>query len=239
MQPVVKNVAIRKRTQIEATNKTMFMWVAGSSVLLGFALVGSIFLVQMLLFNERVLNEKNITLTTLKANNANIKELESKVRVLDTNKALMDVRTSTDEQAVRVVLDALPSEANSLALGSSLQNKLIAPVSSFSLDKLQVDPVIGIETLDDGGATAVASSENTITLAFSGMTEVRDGVLPASVLQQILENLEKSIRTINVTSVTINDQTQLDGGQQLMLTVNANAYYQPAVEVKLKDKTVK
>ena len=50
MQP--KGVAIRKRTQIAMANRAMFLWVAGVSVVFGFALVGSIFLNQMLLFNE-------------------------------------------------------------------------------------------------------------------------------------------------------------------------------------------
>lgn len=237
MQPNIKGVAVRKRTQIEATNKTMFLWVAGASVLLGFALVGAIFLTQMLLFNEKVLHEKDITLKTLKTNIVNIKELESKVRILDTNQALMDARSTPEEQAIRVVLDALPSEANSPALGSSLQNKLLFGVDGFELDKLQVDPVVGIETLDESGTgTSISAGENTISLSFTGTSGDGRGATP---LQLVLENIEKSIRTIHVSTLIVEDQTQDGGEQRLMLTVGANAFYEPAVQVKLEDKTVK
>lgn len=237
MQPNIKGVAVRKRTQIEATNKTMFLWVAGASVLLGFALVGAIFLTQMLIFNEKVLHEKDLTLKTLKSNNINIKELESKVRVLDTNQALMDARSTPEEQAIRVVLDALPSEANSPALGSSLQNKLLFGIDGFELDKLQVDPVVGIETLDESGTgTSISGGENIISLSFTGTSGDGRGVTP---LQLVLENIEKSIRTIHVSTLTVEDQTQDGGDQRLMLTVGANAFYEPAVQVKLEDKTVK
>jgi len=46
------DTALRKRTQISQANRTMFLWIAGASALVGFALVASIFLGQKLLFNE-------------------------------------------------------------------------------------------------------------------------------------------------------------------------------------------
>ena len=91
MQPKV--TAIRKRTQIATANRMMFVWVAGVSILFGFSVVGVMFLTQMLFFNERVLNEKNLTVQTLNTNNANIPELEEKVRILNTNKALISSKS--------------------------------------------------------------------------------------------------------------------------------------------------
>jgi len=55
----VQDAAIRKRTQIAKANRTMFLWVAVISALVGFALVGSLFLIQKAVFNEKVLTEKN------------------------------------------------------------------------------------------------------------------------------------------------------------------------------------
>ena len=144
MQP--NDAAIRKRTQIAKANRTMFLWVAGVSVVFGFALVGSIFLVQKTLYNERVLAEKNKTISILESNNSNIPELEAQVRVLDSNEALSTVKSNATDQALQVILDALPSEANSLALGASLQNKLLSGIAGLSIDSLQVDPVVGVET---------------------------------------------------------------------------------------------
>ena len=117
-----KEVAIRKRTQIAMANRMMFLWVAGVSVLFGFALVAAIFLTQKLFFNERVLHEKSTTVTTLKANNTNIKLLESQVRVLDTNQSLLNARAVETDKAVQVILDALPSTVNSATFGRVLFN---------------------------------------------------------------------------------------------------------------------
>lgn len=228
MQP--KNVAIRKRTQIMKANRTMFIWVAGVSVVFGIALVGIIFLTQMLLFNERVLQQKNQTIATLAANNSNISALESQIRVLDTNEALISSKAKPDDQAIQVILDALPSDANSLALGASLQTKLLNGIPNLVLNSIQVDPVIGVESLSSSlvvSASPVSGTQNSITFRFSVTGS------DAS-LRQVLQNLESSIRTIDVISLKIESQ-----GSDRVLSVEAQAFYEPARVVQLKDMVVK
>jgi len=226
-----KGVAFRKRAQIAKANRVMFLWVAGVSVVFGVALVGTIFLTQMLFFNERVLQEKDRTIATLKQNNGNVKDLESQIRVLDTNQALIDVKAKPDDQAIQVILDALPSDANSLALGASLQNKLLSGINGLSLNSLQVDSVVGIESLNSDGivdnSSVLTDTQGQITFRFSATGD-------ETALKQALKNLESSIRTIDVTSVKIENQ-----GKTLQLTVEARAFYEPARVVELKDKTVK
>ena len=226
-----KGVAFRKRAQIAKANRVMFLWVAGVSVVFGVALVGTIFLTQMLFFNERVLQEKDRTISTLKQDNGNVKALESQIRVLDTNQALIDSKSKPDDQAIQVILDALPSDANSLALGASLQNKLLSGISGLSLNSLQVDPVVGIESLDSNGivdnSPVSTDAQGQITFRFSATGD-------EVALKQALKNLESSIRTIDVTSLKIENQ-----GKILQLTVQARAFYEPARVVELKDKTVK
>lgn len=143
MQP--NNPALRKRTQIAKANRMMFLWIAAGSVVIGCALVVAFFLGQKLIYNERVLAEKETTVAILSANNKIVPELETQVRVLDTNEALALARASDEDQNIRVILDALPSDANSLALGASLQNKLLAGISGLTIESLQVDPVVGVE----------------------------------------------------------------------------------------------
>lgn len=225
MQP--KNVALRKRTQIAKANRTMFMWVAGVSVIFGVAFVGATFLTQMLFYNEKVIAEKNRTVSTLATDNNNVTALEAQVRVLDTNQALIDSKSKPDDQAIQVILDALPSDANSLALGASLQNKLLVGVPGIELTSLQVDPVAGVESLGNGESVAESTSQGTIAFRFS--------VTGSDIaLKQILQNLEKSIRTIDVTSIQIESQ-----GAVQTLSVEAQAYYEPARVVQLRDITVK
>jgi len=233
-----KGVAIRKRTQIAMANRVMFLWVAGVSVVFGFALVATIFLTQMLLFNERVLQEKDRTIATLKTDNGNVAGLEAQIRVLDTNEALNSIKvTPPDDQAIQVILDALPSDANSLALGASIQNRLLSnkdgsPISNLTLDSLQVDPVIGIESLSDSSSVenasaASSSTQNEIDFRFSVSGD-------EVALKQVLTNLESSIRTIDVTSLKIESQGATRG-----LSVQARAFYEPARVVQLRDITVK
>ena len=71
------DTALRKRTQISKANKTMFIWVAIASALVSFVLVTSFFLSQKLIFNEKILTEKNHTITTLDQNNKVIADLHS------------------------------------------------------------------------------------------------------------------------------------------------------------------
>lgn len=230
MQP--NNAAIRKRTQITKANRTMFLWIAASSVVIGCALVVAFFLAQKLIYNERVLAEKEKTVSTLNANNAIIPELETQVRVLDTNEALKSVRASDDDQTIQAILDALPSDANSLALGASLQNKLLAGINGLTLESLQVDPVVGVESLSEGAnteqdasASTVSANQITFQFAVSGSQEA---------LKQVLTNLERSIRAIDILSLRIESQ----GSSQLM-SIQARAFYEPAKTIELTDKVVK
>lgn len=225
------DTALRKRSQIAKANKTMFIWIAVASALVGFAVVASIFLAQKLLFNEKVLIEKNKTVSTLNANNKVISELESQVRALDANADLAKVRAYQNDQSIQVILDALPSDANSLALGASLQNKLLAGIDGLVLESLQVDPVVGVESLSDSGVEsgAVSSSAggNEITFRFS-VSGTQEALL------QALTNLERSIRTIDILNVKIENQ-----GTAQIMTVQGRAFYEPIKNVVLYDKVVR
>lgn len=216
MQP--KETAIRKRTQIAKANRTMFTWIAISSVLVGSALVVAYFLVQKLIFNEKVLAEKQNTVQILKDNNAIIGSLEAEVRVLDTNTALASVKSDPDHSALQVILDALPAEANSLALGGSLQHRLLKGITGLTVESLQVESTDSAQS---------ASQQNSIGFQF-----VVSGSQTA--LNQVLTNLERSIRAIDIISLRVESQ----GDSQLM-TVQGRAFYEPAKTADLIDKVIR
>jgi len=223
--------AIRKRSQIAKANRTMFIWVAGGAAIVSFALVASYFLFNKLAYNEKVLIEKNHTVSVLNKNNAAVPELENEVRALDANADLAKVKANDKDQAIQVILDALPSEANSLALGGSLQNKLLTGIQGLTIESLQVDPVVGVETLSDAdvvdaSAQTDASAQNQVTFTFAVSGD-------QNALTQVLTNLEKSIRTINIRLLTIENQ-----GSKQVMTVQGSAYYEPSKTVTLKDKKV-
>jgi len=227
-----KETALRKRQQIARANRMMFMWVAGVSVVVGVAIVVALFLVQKALFNEKVLAEKTNTASSLEKNNEVIDELKDEIRVLNTNEALRSITESGETQPVQVILDALPSDANSSALGSSLQEKFLND-PALTIESLNVDPIAGIEALGDTNVQDLSattdSGENQINFRFS----VSTGVENASALKSLLQRLERSIRAINITMLDIETQ-----GNRLILSVEGHAFYEPARTVDLKNKTV-
>jgi hypothetical protein len=235
----VQDIAIRKRQQIANANRMMFIWVAAVSAVVGIAIVASLFLLQKAWFNEKVLAEKSNTASILTQNNKVINNLKDEVRVLNTNDALKSVMAPGEDQPIQVVLDALPAEANSSALGSSLQEKFLNE-NGLTIESLNVDPVAGVESQTNANvqdasqssasASNATSSDHQISFRFSVSTDANN----PTALKNLLQKLERSIRAIDIQSLTIETQ-----GTRLVLTVDGRAFYEPAKTVELKDKTVK
>jgi hypothetical protein len=230
---VAQETALRKRQQIAKANRMMFMWVAAVSVVVGIAAVASLFLVQKAWFNEKVLAEKANTASTLVENNEVIGDLKDEIRVLNTNEALRAAMVPGETQPVQVVLDALPADANSSALGSSLQEKFLND-SALTIESLNVDPVVGVESqtdsnVQDASSVVGASGENQIAFRFSVSTDANN----ANALKNLLQRLERSIRAINITMLSVETQSN-----RLLLSVEGHAFYEPARTVELKNKTV-
>ena len=219
--------ALRKRQQIAKANRMMFLWVAGVSVIVGIALVLSIFLVQKLLFNEQVLGKKNETVRTLTDNNKIVGQLKDNARVLNTNQNLLDSRAKEEDTALQAILDALPSEPNSSALGSSLQNILL-PGDGIQVESLTVEPVAGVEGTSES-QNATSNGENSIGFNFS-VSAPSDKI---DSLRELLRRLEKSIRAIDVQTTAIEMQ-----GSRITLTASAFAYYEPTKSIELKTESV-
>jgi hypothetical protein len=187
-------------------------------------------LFQNLLYNEKVLAEKLHTVTVLDHNNSVVNDLQDKIRVLDTNQALASVKANPSDQTLQVVLDALPSEPNSLALGSSLQNKLLIGINGLQVQSLQVDQVQGAET--SGASSTTPTTTSSTTTATSGAQAITfQFTIQGSpdAMKQTLSNLERSIRTMVVTSVRVESSN---------MVVQAKAFYQPEKSIELTDKVV-
>lgn len=219
--------ALRKRTQIAKANRTMFAYIIGVSIIFGFASVASYFLVNALLYNERVLSAKSETIDTLKQNATNFDALQENIRVLNTNEALKSVVSSSDDSPIQAVLDALPSDANYEALGASLESVLIGGVEGVEIYALTPD----IEAVDTNTRVVNAASDSgangEITFSFT-IYGSKDQ------LKQVLSNLEKSIRAIDITLLKYESQ-----GSKSMLTGQARVFYEPEKVLELTEKVVK
>lgn len=224
-----KEVALRKHQQIAQTNRTMFLWVAAASVVVGIAIVASIFLVQRVLFKEKILGVKERTASVLEQNNRNIEELKNSVRAVNTNDDLRKVMIDGQSEPIQVVLDALPNTANSSALGASLQQKLLND-PALRIETLTVEPVYGVEDTASRTSSSATTGGNAIAFTFSVSTDAQN----PNPLREVLKKLERSIRTINVTKAVVERQ-----GNRLSLTCRAEAYYEPEKKVELKSTTVR
>lgn len=223
---------LRKRQQITHANQMMFLAIAGVSIVVGFALVLVIFLGQKIWFGEGVIAEKMRTVSTLDKNLSIVNDLEGNVRVLGSNEDLMSTQLGDSDSALQSVLDALPADANSTAMASSLQQKLLAGVDGVIIESLKVQPVNGVEV--SSASTSLAQSSdaqsNTIGFSFSVSTVASN----TDALREILSRIERSIRPFNITTLTVEGQ-----GARVVMTATGLGYYEPAQKVELKDKVVK
>lgn len=225
----VKEVALRKRQQIAKANRTMFLWVMGASIVIGAAAVTSGFVARKLEFNSRVISEKNKTVEKLVANNEKIVKLEDNVRLLNTNQLLLNARAKPSDAPIQVILDALPSESNEAALGASLQKELLN-LPDVTVESLSFESISG----GSGDSRNSQASEDLAAnaIAFNFSVSVPSDKVDS--LRTLLLRLERSIRAIEITSLTVEMQ-----GAKIVLNANAVAFFEPPVTLKLEDKMVK
>lgn len=223
---------LRKRQQITHANQMMFLWIAGVSVVVGFALVLMLFLVQKIWYGEKVIGEQLNTVSILDKNLSVVDQLKDNVRVLGANQDLQSTRLNDTDSALQSVLDALPADANSTAMASSLQQKLLAGVTGVIIESLKVQPVSDVEVAG-GKTTATTSSDplsNTIGFSFSVSTAATN----TDALREILSRIEKSIRPFTIETLIVEGQ-----GSRVVMTATGVGYYLPAQEIHLEKKVVR
>lgn len=222
-----KGGAIKKKQQIDKASRRMFLAVAIASFLTGFALVATVFILNKMVFNARVISEKNETYDILLKNNSNIIKLADQVRSLEVNDPLLSIRLSDEEQAFRVVLDALPAVGNSTALGASLRSKILS-VPGVLVESIIVNPTI--EESSDVAVDPGASGSDTVATPIYFTFKV---VGSANNLSQVLKNVERSIRPIMVDEIRFEVSTV---DYQSSLMVVGRSFYEPMIEAKLGSK---
>lgn len=234
--------ALRKRAQISKANRVMFIWVACASIIVSASVVVTIVLVQKGIHNQKAISKLNDTVKIIKENNGSVKDLESAIRALGSNESLLALRANSTDNALQVILDALPADSNPSALGASLQLKLFPAdiqVVSMEVTPVSIDVSATEETAVDTDGADSKSTETATTptapVSTTGAIAFRFTVEgDALQLKTVLERLEKSIRTIQVTRIFIESS-----GDKQSLTVEGEAYYQPTKTLQLTNLDVK
>ncbi len=210
----------KKRALIAESGKTMFIWVAAMSAVVGMCVVLAYFLWLQLSFRTKVVNAKNDTVQILKDNNAAVDELKNNVRVLETNSALASAKADPDEKSLQVILDALPADNNASALGASLQQKLFADINKLTVESMNVG----------GEVTDGTTSESGNTISFTATVSSSD----INAFKDLLTKFERSIRVIDIDSLTVESSDD-----KYTMTITAHAYYEPAKKIELTKEVEK
>jgi len=252
-----KEVAIQKRAQIDKATQTMLVAVGFASVVLGCAIVLSIYFVKQIRFNAEVIGEKDTVIKNYEKIQSNVENLASNVRLLEDDENLEVMARVRDENrcttfegdlidttdnvglaricsALRVIPDALPavqtgSEPNREAAYGSL-NKLF--LETLDEDGNPVQPY----SIGPGGS-GVAGTNIEIGLNMIPVALIIENT--ATTAKAVLDTIERSIRNYDIQTMTIAWQGG-DRNEDAMLEMrgSAVAYYLDAVTAELKTKVI-
>ncbi|HAC56661.1 TPA: hypothetical protein DCF80_04100 [Candidatus Saccharibacteria bacterium] len=220
---------VRKRQQIEMTNRRIFIWVAVASVVVSFSLIALQFLVKEFLFNQKIISAKNQTNNTLIKNIDTAEELKANVNKLLADENLGSVEgldQNAETSNLSLVLDALPVDGDATGFANSLQ-AVVLQRSGVGIDELsttnQAYDASGMTT----DQTSLASSPQPLpfSVKFGGNFQQTS---------QTLSDLAKVIRPISVNKLEISASDST-----LTLTLNGVTYFVPAKTVSITKEQLK
>jgi hypothetical protein len=251
----LKEVAIGKRAQLDKASQRMFLAVCAASVVLGLALVGSIFFIKWMVFNGKVISRKDQIISDYKTIQSNVNVLSQNIIGSDTvpglaNNANLEViarargtscvsidGTPVDTEddvelaricsALRVIPDALPSVRNDEAAYASL-NKL------FLLTKDENGQPVEPESIAPGSNNPTTDNSGLSTIPVS--LSIKN---TSTTARAVLDTIERSIRNYDIRSATIAWRSS-DGinRDQIELRGTAVAYYSLPVEAVTKTEII-
>lgn len=229
-QPAMTGV--RKRQQIQDTNKRIFIWLAVAAVIVSICLVALQFLLREFMFNQKIINQKGETNKTLVQNLGEAEKLRENVNALlaDENLNSLKYETSnTKTTALNVVLDALPVEGDTTAFANSLQ-AVVLPRSGVSITELttSVTQDGGVSTIDPSVPVAPATQPSPLpfTAGFTGRY---------ADIQRALDDMSRVIRPINLQKLTIRASDK----DILQVSTSGMTYYMPARTVEVRTEVMK
>jgi hypothetical protein len=224
-----------KQQQIDKTMDNMFTVAAVAIFVAIFSLFTAHSLWQKLLFQNHVISAKTTARNQLNEDITAANQLTSSYE--NFNQASVNLLgaqvTGEDNDNAKIVLDALPSSYDYPALITSIQSLL-------SNQGVTIDTISGTdESATIAGNTAASTASSSATATPSSDTAV---AMPFTIgvngpyqnVQNVINEFEKSIRPFQIISMTISgDQSNIT------LTLNAQAFYQPATKFNITQETVK
>lgn len=217
-----------KRLQIDKANVHIVIAISVAIFFLIFSLIAGKTLVSQMQYQAKLISKKQHAKDTLEENKRNTDKLVTSYKTFVSTPENVIGGSSTgqgdrDGDNARLVLDALPSKYDFPALTTSLEKILTQPGAA-------VDSINGTD--DEVNQTPNQKNANPQPV------EIPFEVVVATnypTVQNLLATLEKSIRPIQLQSLTL----AVGDTSELKLTIKANTYYQPEKILDIKKETVK
>ena len=244
---------VRKRQQIETTNKQIILWASIASSLVVICVVIAINFIQDITYQIKVNSALSQTASSLSTSVNNISSLSRSVINLSTdhNLTLSNLNSYVDSDgdsqnipAQQVVLYAMPTSDDPVALGVMLQG-ILAPVRG-NVSQIGVGTGSGTSsatTSTNATSTSASSTEGSAeaSSAASGTTDLPtpqpetfsitlSGNPNDGTIRNVVQILENTSRVIVINSLTVSS-TQT--------TIQATAYYTPRVNYQVGTQEVK
>ncbi|MDO4271578.1 MAG: hypothetical protein Q4C83_01170 [Candidatus Saccharibacteria bacterium] len=225
---------IKKRQQISDARKQVFGMVALASAAVVVCIMVGMNVFGRIMYQNKVNAELSNTLKTMDKNVENIDKVIDNVDALRTNTDLNLPNLKADDSTVfQVIIDALPTENDNVALSSSLQNKILA-TSGIFIEQLTVDNVTSATSSSASSEEEDAATSSTPEMPVAQAITFRvsfTGSIDA--VNQTLQDIEKTIRPITINKITI------DGSdEKLTVVVDATTYYSENVDFQLGEKEI-
>lgn len=197
-----------KRQAIKKASTVIMIAMTIAAVVLSLSLVGLKFMWSINTHNSKVIAKKELARDTLKDNVDKIDDLIANFEQLEQGK----INSQT-------ILDALPSKYDFPALATSVE-------ALASRSGLVLKSYAG----DDNEATAINSEVNPVPIEMPVNITVEGSY---ESLVRFINNLDKSIRPMQVNQITIKGTDQT-----LKVDMQLSSYYQPAVSVDIQTEVI-
>jgi hypothetical protein len=217
-----------KSLQINKNQSRILMAVAGATIVSVFCLTSAKVLLNQAMYQRRVINARNASTKQIEANIKSANQLSTQYKdVFLGNNSENIIGGSVagsrpgDGDNGDIVLEALPTSYDFPALLTSMSNLLASD---------------GVGSPSIGGADQAITFDSTptndpkpvkIDLTVSGNTSYAN-------TKKLIQDMEKSIRPIDVTKLTLSGSES-----NLALSVNFTTYYQQAKTINIPSKEIK
>lgn len=216
-----------KHLQISKANLVIVIVIAAACFTTIFSLTASKVLIQQQSYQAKVIKKKTVARNNLEAN------LKARDKLVSQYKAFVGTPLNViggsstgsgdrDGDNAKIVLDALPSQYDYPALATSLEKILLA-------NSLTITSITGNDDELNQANVSASNSPVPVEMPFQFSFEG-----PTQQTESLFDSLQRSIRPLQVESITISGNDQ-----KLTTSITAKTYFQPAKSLKITSEVVK